>query len=28
VALRAPRKLVLKGGRVTARDGACVMAAP
>ena len=28
VVLRAPRKLVLKGGRVTARDGACVAAAP
>lgn len=28
VATRAPRKLVLKGGRVAARDGACVMAAP
>lgn len=28
VASRAPRKLVLKGGRVTARDGLCVVAAP
>ena len=28
VATRAPRKLVLKGGRVTARDGACILAAP
>ncbi|WP_102224274.1 amidohydrolase family protein [Acidimangrovimonas sediminis] len=28
VVTRAPRKLVLKGGRVTARDGACVVAAP
>ncbi|MDD9733331.1 amidohydrolase family protein [Mameliella sp. AT18] len=28
VALRAPRKMVLKAGAVTARDGACVVAAP
>lgn len=28
VVTRAPRKLVLKGGRVTARDGACVAAGP
>jgi len=28
VATRAPRNLVLKGGRVTARDGLCVVAAP
>ncbi|PWJ21632.1 amidohydrolase family protein [Jannaschia seohaensis] len=28
VALRAPRKLVLKGGRVTAQDGKCLTEAP
>ena len=28
VATRAPRKLVLKGGRVIARDGACILDAP
>ncbi len=28
VVTRAPRKLVLKGGRVTARDGLCVLPAP
>ena len=28
VALRAKRKLVLKGGRVVARDGACILEAP
>lgn len=28
VAVHAPRKLVLKGGEITARDGACVIEAP
>ncbi|TQE99306.1 MAG: amidohydrolase family protein [Spiribacter salinus] len=28
VVTRAPRKLVLKGGKITARDGACVLDAP
>jgi cytosine/adenosine deaminase-related metal-dependent hydrolase len=28
VVSRAPRKLVLKGGKVTARDGKCVLEAP
>lgn len=28
VVTRAPRKLVLKGGKVTARDGVCVLTAP